>query len=493
MKFNLKARLSLIAIGIACFIAGFVFAGGFGLLPSAQAEPDAADLTTLKEIGSGFSSIAAEVSPSVVNVRVSKTVPGYSYGGHPFEFFGGPFDDFFGDNRGGEGEEFIQEGAGSGVIVSADGYILTNNHVVEGASEITIYTLDEQEYEATIIGTDPRTDLAVIKVEADGLPAAKLGDSDAIAVGEWVLAIGNPFQLSHTVTAGIVSAKGRANVGVADYEDFIQTDAAINPGNSGGALVNLNGEVIGINTAIATTTMSYSGVGFAIPINMAESIMDELIAEGKVTRGWLGVYIQPVTDDLKEQFGLPDRSGALVSEVMDDSPAGKAGMKRGDVIIEMDGEKIEDTNHLRITTADKKVGSKVEVTVIRDGKKKKLAVKIGEMPDDNVQPGIIQGGDKRHKELKLGFDVQNLNESYRRSLGIEDDVAGVVVTDIKMTSEAFKGGLRKGQVITEVNNKEVNNLNDFYDIFDGIAEGDTVLLLVYGGGHTSYITFEYEE
>ncbi|MCP4229591.1 MAG: Do family serine endopeptidase [bacterium] len=493
MKFNLKAKLSLAAIALAGFTAGFVFAGGFGLLPSVQAEPDADDLTTLKEIGSGFSTIAAEVSPSIVSVRVSKTVSGHSFGGHPFEFFGGPFEDFFGDNGGGGGEEFVQEGAGSGVIVSTDGYILTNNHVVEGASEITIYTLDEQEYEATIVGTDPRTDLAVIKVEADGLPAAKLGDSDTIAVGEWVLAIGNPFQLSHTVTAGIVSAKGRANVGVADYEDFIQTDAAINPGNSGGALVNLNGEVIGINTAIATTTMSYSGIGFAIPINMAESIMDELIAEGRITRGWLGVYIQPVTDDLKDQFDLPDRSGALVSEVMDDSPAEKAGMKRGDVIVSIGDEKIEDTNHLRITTAEKKVGSKVKVKVIRDGKEKTLTVKIGEMPEDGEQPGIIQGGDKSQTELKLGFNVQNLNDSYRRSLGIEDDIAGIVVTDIKMSSEAFKGGLRKGSVITEANNKEVNNLGDFYDILGGISDGDTVLLLVYSNGHTQYVTFEYNE
>jgi serine protease Do len=491
MKFDVKTKISLIAIALAGFVAGFVFAGGFGLLPSAQAEPDVGNLTTLKEIGSGFSTIAADVSPSIVSVRVSKTVPGHSMGGHPFEFFGGPFEDYFGGDGG--GEEFIQEGAGSGVIVSADGYILTNNHVVEGATEITIFTLDEQEYPATIVGTDPRTDLAVIKVDASGLPAAKLGDSDAIQVGEWVLAIGNPFQLSHTVTAGIVSAKGRANVGVADYEDFIQTDAAINPGNSGGALVNLNGEVIGINTAIATTTMSYSGIGFAIPINMAESIMDELISEGRITRGWLGVYIQPINDDLQQQFNLPSRDGALISEVMADSPAEDAGMKRGDVIVELDGEKIKDTNHLRITTAERKVGSKVKVKVIRNGKDKMLTVKIAEMPEDSAQPGILQGGDKRHSELKLGFDIQDLNDSYRRSLGIDGSIAGVVVTDIKMSSNAFKGGLRKGDVISEVNSKEVNNLKGFYDILSGISDGDSVLFLVYSAGHTRYVTFDYKE
>jgi serine protease Do len=491
MKFDSKTKISLVAIALAGFVAGFVFAGGFGLLPSAQAEPDMGDLTTLKEIGSGFSTIAAEVSPSIVSVRVSKTVPGHSFGGSPHDFFGSPFEDFFGGEGG--GEEFIQEGAGSGVIVSADGYILTNNHVVEGATEITIFTLDEQEYTATIVGTDPRTDLAVIKVDASGLPAAKLGDSDSIQVGEWVLAIGNPFQLSHTVTAGIVSAKGRANVGVADYEDFLQTDAAINPGNSGGALVNLNGEVIGINTAIATTTMSNSGVGFAIPINMAESIMDELISEGRITRGWLGVYIQPINEDLQKQFNLPSRDGALISEVMADSPAEDAGMKRGDVIVELDGEKIKDTNHLRITTAEKKVGSKVKVKVVRNGKEKMLTVKIAEMPDDNAQPGILQGGDKRHSELEFGFDVQDLNDSYRRSLGIDGSIAGVVVTDIKMSSNAFKGGLRKGDVISEVNSKEVNNLKSFYDILDGISGGDSVLFLVYNAGHTRYVTFDYKE
>ena len=303
MSFDFKTKGVLIAVAASCFVAAAVITGVLDLTPRGAAESEpSADLEALRRIGQGFSQVVKEVSPSVVNVRVSKEVkmkqsPG---GGSPFDFFGeSPFGKFF---EWPEGEDFLQQGSGSGVIVSVDGYILTNNHVIEGADEITVVYGEGDRYDAKVVGTDPRTDLAVIKIEGKDFPAAKLGDSDKIEVGEWVLAVGNPFELQNTVTAGIISARGRSNVGLADYEDFVQTDAAINPGNSGGPLVNLDGEVVGINTAIATQTGGNMGIGFAIPINMAKKIMAELIKTGKVTRGWLGVYIQPVTPELKNQL-----------------------------------------------------------------------------------------------------------------------------------------------------------------------------------------------
>lgn len=490
MSFDLKTKGILVAVAASCFVAGAVITGVLDLTPRGAAESEpSADLEALRRIGQGFSQVVKEVSPSVVNVRVSKEVKvgGPSAGGSPFDFFGdSPFGRFF---EWPEGEDFLQEGSGSGVIVSKDGYILTNNHVIAGADEITVVYGEGDRFDAKVVGSDPRTDLAVIKIEGKDFPAAKLGDSDKIEVGEWVLAVGNPFELQNTVTAGIISARGRSNVGLADYEDFIQTDAAINPGNSGGPLVNLDGEVIGINTAIATRTGGNMGIGFAIPINMAKQVMAQLIKTGKVTRGWLGVYIQPVTPELKKKFNLKSTDGALVADVTGGGPAEKAGLKRGDVIVEYQGEEIEDTNHLRNLVAATEVGATADVKVMRDGREKTVKVKIGELPEEEAAIGRQFGGGP---ERDVGFTVGNLTPSARKQLGLPDNQEGVVVRDVKKTSDAFQKGLREGDVILEVNRVPVSNVSDFNAVISRAGAGDEVLLLVITEGHTRYVTFEME-
>jgi serine protease Do len=490
MSFDFKTKGVLLAVAASCFVAGAVVTGILDLTPRGAAESErSADLEALRRIGQGFSQVVKEVSPSVVNVRVSKEVKMRQppAAGSPFDFFGdSPFGKFF---EWPEGEDFLQQGSGSGVIVSEDGYILTNNHVIEGADEITVVYGDGDRYDAKVVGADPRTDLAVIKIEGKDFPAATLGDSDKIEVGEWVLAVGNPFELQNTVTAGIISARGRSNVGLAEYEDFIQTDAAINPGNSGGPLVNLDGEVVGINTAIATQTGGNMGIGFAIPVNMAKKVMAELIKTGKVTRGWLGVYIQPVTPELKNQFKLKSTGGAIVADVTGGGPAEKAGLKRGDVIVEYQGEKIEDTKHLRNLVAATAVGATADVKVMRDGREKTVKVKIGELPEEEAAIGRQFG---EGPERDVGFSVGNLTPSVRKQLGLPDNQEGVVVRDVKKTSDAFLKGLREGDVILEVNRVPISSVGEFNSTVSRADAGDEVLLLVITGGHTRYVTFEME-
>ncbi|UCH77496.1 MAG: DegQ family serine endoprotease [Candidatus Coatesbacteria bacterium] len=491
MSFDAKTKGTLLAVAVGCFAAGAIVTGVLDLTPWSSAESNpSADLEALRRIGQGFSQVVKEVSPAVVNVRVTAKVSGRRpsfHGAPPFDFFGGdPFHGFFEQQP---EEDRLERGSGSGVIVSADGYILTNNHVVTEADEITVVAADGERYEATVVGTDYRTDLAVIKIEGKNFPAAKLGDSSQLEVGEWVLAVGNPFELQNTVTAGIVSARGRSNVGLAEYEDFIQTDAAINPGNSGGPLVNLDGEVVGINTAIATRTGGNMGIGFAIPINMAKQVMDELIKTGKVTRGWLGVYIQPVTADFQKQFRLKSTAGALVADVNAGGPADKAGLKRGDVIVRYQGEKIEDTNHLRNLVADTEVGTNAEVGVIRNGKEKKIRVKIGELPEEEAAAGRQLGGGF---EEDVGFEVKNLTPSLRRQLGLAENQEGVVVVNLKQVSDAYQQGLRQGDVIIELNRQEIADVSDFNAALGDLGPGDTVLLVVITAGHTRYISFELE-
>lgn len=491
MSFNFKTKGALLAVAVSCFVAGAIVTGMLDLIPRGSAESQiSGDLEALRRIGQGFSQVVKEVSPSVVNVRISKAVkmrhpaPGES----PFDFFGGsPFGRFF---EWPEGEDFLQQGSGSGVIVSKDGYILTNNHVIEGADEITVVNGSGERYKAKVVGTDPRTDLAVIKVDGKNFPEAKLGDSDKVEVGEWVLAVGNPFELQNTVTAGIISARGRSNVGLADYEDFIQTDAAINPGNSGGPLVNLDGEVVGINTAIATRTGGNMGIGFAIPINMAKQVLDQLIKTGKVTRGWLGVYIQPVTPELKDQFKLKNTDGALVADVTEGGPAQKAGMKRGDVVVEYRGTKIEDTNHLRNLVAATGVGAVADVKVIRDGREVTLKVKIGELPEEEA---VIGRGFGEGPEKDVGFKVSNLTPAIRKQLELPENQGGVVVRDIKQASDAYQKGLREGDVIVEINRVSISDLGDFNRVMSRVSPGQEVLLLVVTEGHTRYVTFEMEK
>jgi len=435
----------------------------------------------LSKTNHAITEVAAAVKPSVVNISSTKTVrvPGMSFPFFNDPFFKRFFGDEFGFSRG--PKEFKQSGLGSGVIVDKDGYILTNNHVIRGADEIRVKLPDKRDFKGKVIGSDPKTDLAVVKIDANDLPVISFGDSDSLKVGEMVLAIGNPFGLNQTVTTGIVSATGRANVGVADYEDFIQTDAAINPGNSGGALVNIRGELIGINTAIFSTTGGYQGIGFAIPSNMAKSVMKSLIKEGKVVRGWFGVSIQEITPDLAKQFDLEDEKGVLVGDVVEDSPAEKAGIQRGDVIIEYDGKTVEDVTELRNMVASTLPDKEVNIKLIRNGKETTARVRISEMPEE------MQKLAGEYDNLLNGVQVQNITPMMRKELGIPERISGVIVTDVELGSPSY-GVLGKNDVIIEVNRKRIMNVHDYSSIVSRISSGENILLLIHRNGSTIYVT-----
>ncbi len=453
-------------------------------------------ITTLRDLNNAFIEIAEAVNPTVVTVftekvyKVRETLSPFSF------FFDDPFRDFFGDDffsgprqrrQAPQEREYRQQGLGSGVIVSDEGYILTNNHVIANADTIYVRTIDERTIAAKVIGADPKTDIAVIKVDAKNLPVIKKGDSDKLRVGEWVLAIGSPLSanLAHTVTQGIVSAKGRSNVGLADYEDFIQTDAAINPGNSGGALVNLDGELVGINTAIASRSGGFQGIGFAVPINMAESVMASLIKSGKVVRGWLGVSIQDVNETMAKAMNLKNTEGALVGEVVNDSPAQKAGFKDGDVIIEMDGKKIRNASQLRNAVAATAPGTAVKLKIWRDGEERTLEVTLGELPADDKAPQI-----KQSLQELLGFSVTAMSRDLAEQYNLDANLKGVVVTAIDQASSAFRAGLREGDLIRSVNRKRVQDVADFNAALAGVKKSDTLLLQVARRTGSFYVAFE---
>lgn len=430
-----------------------------------------------------FIRVAKDAMASVVNISSTRTVqqPGQ---GSPFPFFDDPFfRRFF-------GEEFEhrfrqqpperrEQGLGSGVIVSSDGYIVTNNHVVEQADELTVLLGDKRKFEAKLIGTDPKTDLAVIKIEADGLPTLSWGDSSALQVGELVLAVGNPFGLNQTVTMGIISAVGRANMGIVDYEDFIQTDAAINPGNSGGALVNLKGELIGINTAIFSRSGGYMGIGFAIPSRMIKNVMDSLIGQGKVIRGWLGVSIQELNQDLAEQFGVSETSGALVADVIEDSPAEAAGLKRADIIQTYDGSSVKDPTHLRSLVAETPPGTSVTVSVLRNEKTRDLRVKIREIPRDMASRSA---GSAQGNHALTGVTVEPVPSGQVR------DDAGVLVTQVEPESPAQRAGVRKGDVLVELNRKPIRDVEDFERLTRSLSPKTPVLVLLKRGRGTIFLS-----
>jgi len=434
----------------------------------------------LSKTGQAMAEVAAAVKPAVVNISSTKTV---RVPGSQSPFFDDPFfRRFFGDEFGhfGRPRDYKQSGIGSGVIVDKDGYILTNNHVIKDADEIKVKLSDKREFKGKVIGTDPKTDLAVIKIDSNHLPVIKLGDSEKLKVGETVIAIGNPFGLNQTVTSGIVSATGRANVGIADYEDFIQTDAAINPGNSGGALVNVKGELVGINTAIFSMSGGYQGIGFAVPSSMAKVVMDNLIKKGKVVRGWLGVSIQPVTPDLAKQFGIKDDKGVLVGDVVENSPAEKAGIKRGDVIIEYEGKDVSDPSGLRNSVAGTPPGKQIAMKIIREGKMQKVNVTITELPAEMQQ---LQG---EVENLLKGVTVQGLTPELRKSLNVPKRINGVVVTDIEEGSRAT-GFLMPKDVIMEVNRKKTASTKEYESVVSKIPSGHDILLLVFRNGSTTYI------
>lgn len=444
---------------------------------------DSVDILT--RVGQAMAEVADVVKPAVVNISTTRTEKIEESPLAPF--FEDPFfRRFFGDRFGHPQlpKERKTVSLGSGVIVSPDGYILTNNHVVKNADKIKVILSDKREFDGKIIGTDPKTDLAVIKIDANKLPTISWGDSDKLKVGEIVIAIGNPYRLSHTVTLGIVSAVGRANVGIADYEDFIQTDAAINPGNSGGALVNARGELVGINTAIFSTSGGYQGIGFAIPSNMARVVMKSLIEKGKVIRGWLGVMIQPITPELARQFQLKEERGSLVADVVEDSPAEKAGIMRGDVIIEFDGKKVDEPYYLRNMVANTSPGTDIEVKVVRNGNIKTLWVTIGELPPEEPKQKTKLG---KYENALRGVSVQDLTPELYEKLNIPEKIRGVIVSDIDPDSPAATRLLR-GDVILEINRKAISSIQDYEAVASKIKPDEDILLLVFRNGSTLFIT-----
>ncbi len=426
--------------------------------------------------------VAEAVLPSVVNISSTHVGEMDPFGFGPFgddpmfrHFFGQPFEDL--------PREFRQQGSGSGVIVSADGVVLTNSHVVAMAESITVTLSDGREFEGELVGADPRSDVAVIRLlDAKGLPPLPLGDSDALRLGETVLAVGNPFGLNGSVTMGIVSAKGRANVGIVDYEDFIQTDAAINPGNSGGALVNLRGELVGVNTAILSRTGGYQGVGFAIPANMVEPIMEALLTDGRVARGWLGVRIQDLRPDLAEAFEVGATDGVLVGDVVPGSPAEEAGVQRGDVVVALDGAEVSSAAELRNVVGMRLPGSRVKLKLVRDGRNKVLTVKLGELPEE----GQTVAATRDAPDLG-GLVVAPLDGSTRARLDLPADVRGVVVTDVQPFGRAAEAGLRTGDVIVEVNRVAVESVEAFGE---AAGDGENVLLLVWRDGSTRWVVLD---
>ena len=373
---------------------------------------------------------------------------------------------------------------GSGVIVSPDGYIITNNHVVDGASELTVTLPDKREFKAKIVGTDPKTDLAVVKINASNLPYVRWGDSSKLQVGEYVLAVGNPFGLNSTVTLGIVSALGRGHMGITQYEDFIQTDAAINPGNSGGALVNTAGELIGINTAIVSQTGGYQGVGFAVPANMAKPVYESLVKTGKVVRGYLGVAIQELTQNLAKSFGLKQAKGALVSSVAEDSPAERAGIKQGDVIVAYQGNPIEDPAVLQREVTRTPVGTKATLKVIRDGREQEVTATIGEQSET----AKVASADSSMENALAGVEVQSLDLQTARELGLHGKVQGVVVVNVEPDSLADRAGLAQGDVIKEINRQPIKSVRDYEKIASNLKKDESVLLLINRRGTALFIT-----
>lgn len=434
-------------------------------------------------LGTSLADVAERAIKVVVNISSTKVIRLSQ--DTPFgPFFEDPFFKFFFKGPWEIPRERVEKSLGSGVIVSSDGYILTNNHVIGDADEIKVQLPDKRIFTGKIIGKDPPSDLAVLKIEAKGLPTIPFGDSSKLRVGDIVLAIGNPFGLNETVTMGIVSAVGRANVGIIDYEDFIQTDAAINPGNSGGALVNMEAKLIGINTAIVSRTGGYQGIGFAIPSNMAKLVLDSLIKHGKVVRGWLGVVIQDLTPQLSKAMNLKVTGGAIVSEVEAGGPADKAGIKRGDVIVKFNNQKVEDVSHLRNMVALTPSGSKVKVEIIRDGETKTVEVIVGEKPEN-----IALKGEKGRApgELLSGIRVSELTPMLRQRYNIPDTIKGVVVEEVDPRSLAAQAGLQPGDVIMELNKQKIITILDFNKAAS--TTKDSVVMLIYRDGHTIFLAW----
>jgi serine protease Do len=435
-----------------------------------------------------YAAVLKSVLPTVVNISSSRVVRARAEspeGMMPFfrQFFGGEGD---GDENFAlpQPRDHREKNLGSGVVVSPEGYILTNNHVVDGATEVRVTLSEKREFQARVVGTDPKTDIAVLKIEASGLSPITIGDSSRAEVGDTVLAIGDPFGVGETVTKGIVSATGRGNLGIEDYEDFIQTDAPINPGNSGGALINDRGELIGINTAIITHgSGGNQGIGFAVPSNLARTVMEEILKNGKVTRAYLGIYPQDVTPAIAKAFGEKDPRGVLIGDVGPNSPAQAAGLQRGDIILEVNGKPMTGSNQLRMAISMMQPGSEAKLKVIRDGSQRELTIKLHELPTEHAENNN-ETGDQQH--ASAGVEVANLTPQISQQLNLPPMTTGVVVKSVSPSSPLADSGLRKGDVIQEVNHLPVKSVSDFYDAMH--KDAGNPLLLVNRGGRTLFIT-----
>lgn len=489
VKITSRARIALLVGAIA--VAGVTTA--FSRLGDADTDAKVTPIRLVVDdsapsrdgkFTTSFSPVVKKVAPSVV--KISTTGKAKTAGGMemPDDFFRRFFGDQF--QHAPRGNAPRQHGLGSGVIVTKEGYILTNNHVVEGADDVTVILNDGREFKAKVMGKDPKSDVAVLKIEADNLSYLSLANSENIEVGDVVLAVGNPFGIGQTVTMGIISATGRGNMGI-DYEDFIQTDAAINPGNSGGALVDAEGRLIGINTAILSRSGGNHGIGFAIPVNLARSVMESLIKDGRVVRGFVGIGIQDLTPTLAEQFNVKETSGALVSEVKANAPADKAGVKAGDVIVEWNGKPIRDSRQLKLQVAQTKPGQKVTMKVIRDSGKKTLTVVPKELPGSEVASNSHQ--DDADSETLQGVVVGDIDTLARSQLKLPEHVQGALVTGVDPNSPAHEAGLRDGDVILEINRKTVKNAEEAIEVGETIKE-KKVLLRVWSRGGTRFIAVD---
>ncbi|MGH7598799.1 MAG: DegQ family serine endoprotease [bacterium] len=500
-----KRSLLVTATLIIGFFSGLIFASHWEFTPASMSQDKtktsppsltaAQGRALLQQFSAAFEEAAARVNPSVVPIFSEQLVENRG----PFGMRNDQFRDYFGDEffrrffsnpQRGDDERQKIRGLGSGVIMSRDGYILTNNHVIREADKVTVMISENKKYTAKVIGADPQTDLAVIKIEASDLPAAALGNSDDVRIGQWVIAVGNPFELLHTVTAGIISAKGRSSVGLAQYEDFIQTDASINPGNSGGALADLDGNVVGINTAISSPSGGNVGIGFAIPINMAKKIMDELVTKGKITRGYLALMPQDVDESLAKGLNLKSTAGALVGDVTADGPADKAGIQRGDIITGFNGKKVENSNQLRAIVADAEPGSTAKVVLFRNSREMTLPVVLGERPKEfnTNRSGDAEAPEEQTGE-KLGLSLQTLTPEIARQLGYQNE-DGLVIGEVSAGSPADDAGLRRGDLIKEVNRTEMASVQEFKRAVGRLQSGDSAVLLVRRGQNTFYAAIQ---
>lgn len=448
--------------GIIVTAIAFVFFI-FSLLPVWGENHLATTFSQLEAFQNAFVQVVEKVRPVVVSINIKGNSKHPPIRSRNFPF-----------------EDLPLRSSGSGILVNENGYILTNNHVIENAQEIRVILSDGRKFNAKLVGQDIKTDLAVIKIEVnDSLPIATLGDSSKVRIGEWAIAIGNPFSLDKTVTVGVISGIGRSNMGITDYEDFIQTDASINPGNSGGPLLNLKGEVVGINTAIIGQGR---GIGFAIPINMAKNVMAQLILQGKVVRGYLGIIIEPVTSEVAEKYKLKIEDGVLISKILENSPAEKGGLKTGDVIIEFNGNKIKDVQELQRITAETNPGEKVPIKIFRNDKEEVIKVEVEEMPGETTQALLLEGS----KFEKYGISVQELTPELAEKFNL-NEVEGVLITDVNSNSPAKDTNLQRGDAILEINKKKIKTLEDFEKAFDKVKKGEDVLLLIARESQTLYV------